>query len=89
MEVRLDISPLGDNPLNIFLRRRRVHVEQQRLVANVVREAGVEAPKPGNATAAGDARKLRGIPAIGPGVSGATPECRPGFKLFRDAADEA
>ena len=28
-----------------------------------------------------DSRRLRGIPAIGPGVTGATPDTRPGWNL--------
>jgi hypothetical protein len=35
------------------------------------------------ATAAGDPRRLRGIPAIGRGCSGAIPGTRPGDNLFR------
>ena len=30
---------------------------------------------------AADSRRLRGIPAIGPGVTGATPDTRPGWNL--------
>ncbi len=35
-------------------------------------------PPPSHATAAGDTRKLRGIPAIARGVAGATPGSAPG-----------
>ena len=34
-------------------------------------------------TPGGDARKLRGIPAIGPNVTGAIPGTRPGDNLWR------
>ena len=43
---------------------------QAKAVAKALREAGVDAPRH-KVTAGGDPLSLRGLPAIGPGVSGA------------------
>jgi hypothetical protein len=57
------------------LRRFHAHHERindERKLARILLETGEAAPvKVGHATAGGDQRKLRGIPAIGRGVTGA------------------
>lgn len=44
---------------------------QAKIVAEALRETGADAPTRHKATAGGDPLTLRGLPAIGPGVSGA------------------
>jgi hypothetical protein len=67
-------------PLPRF-RRRELEAQDLAKVASIVAEAGPD-PSLGRpvagATAAGDGRRLRGIPAIGRGVSGAIPGSQPG-----------
>lgn len=67
---------LGDSPLNLWLRRQQEAAELERQVARIALEAGGELQH-GAATAAGDPRRLRGIPAIGYGVSGALAGSQP------------
>lgn len=50
--------------------RQQQQIEDQRKVARIVEDAA-DVPAHTGATAAGDGRKLRGIPAIGRGVTGA------------------
>jgi hypothetical protein len=57
----------------------RRNLEQQQ--ARIILETGEDEPATNKATAAGDSRKLRGIPAIGYGVTGAIPGTRPGDRL--------
>lgn len=48
------------------------HIDDQRKLARILLETGEPAPiRVGHATAGGDERRLRGIPAIGRGVAGA------------------
>jgi len=49
----------------------------QRKLSRILIEIGEEAPTTTRATAGGDERKLRGIPAIGRGVAGAIPGTAP------------
>jgi hypothetical protein len=52
------------------------------LLAQLAREADVHTPmRPTAATAGGDEAKLRGLPAIGRGVSGAIRGTKPGASL--------
>ena len=52
--------------------------EFQFKLARILLEVGEPAPEtPSHGTAGGDERKLRGIPAIGRGVSGAVPGTAP------------
>lgn len=63
---------LGDNAhIATRFRRHQLALEDQDAVDQAVRDSVDTSPVTG-ATAAGDSRKLRGIPAIGHGVSGVT-----------------
>lgn len=62
-----------------YLRQQHAATDQAN-VDKAVRDAGPINHHPG-ATAAGDSRKLRGIPAIGRGVTGAIRDTRPGDNL--------
>lgn len=73
----VNTAKLGDAPLNLWLRRRAADTELTRQVARIVLEAGEDMPTPTSATAAGDPRRLRGIPAIGYGVGGALAGTQP------------
>ncbi len=61
--------------MNHILRRYDAHHEHladERNLARILLETGQHAPPTiGHATAGGDERRLRGIPAIGRGVTGA------------------
>lgn len=63
-----------------ILRRFRAHaerIEDERKLAQILIETGEAAPAQAGATAPGDTRKLRGIPAIGRGVTGACKDTVP------------
>lgn len=62
--------------------RRQLQAQDHAAVERAVAEAAPIQHQPG-ATAPGDTRKLRGIPAIGPNVTGAIPGTRPGENLWR------
>jgi hypothetical protein len=65
-----------------WMNKRTLEVEQERKLARIAMETGASVEYVGtHATAAGDYRKLRGIPAIGRGVSGAIQGTRPGDSL--------
>jgi hypothetical protein len=64
--------------------RRQEQAADRENVDRILREVSDEPPSSGaGATAAGDWRRLRGIPAIGRGVAGAIRGSRPGDSLFR------
>jgi hypothetical protein len=69
--------------LNIWLRRKQEAAELDQRVADALLQAGAEIPKNTAATAAGDPRKLRGIPAIGYGVGGAIAGSQPERETIR------
>jgi hypothetical protein len=48
-----------------------LHAQQARLLAKLAREAAPDVPMRSGATAGGDPSRLRGLPAIGRGSSGA------------------
>ena len=52
-------------------------LEDSQKIAKILLEVGEPLPVNTHATAGGDERKLRGIPAIGRGVSGAVPGTAP------------
>ena len=68
-------------PTQGYLRHRYTdqHLEDERKIARILLETGEAAPVQtvARATLGGDERRLRGIPAIGRGVSGAIPGTRP------------
>ena len=69
------LPPIGEARLNRTLRNHQLHITQAQSVARACREA--QDTKTYKTTAAGDERKLRGIPAIGRGVTGAIPGTTP------------
>jgi hypothetical protein len=65
-------------------RAHELRAAQARALAEALLEADARDDRerrPSRATAAGDWRKLRGLPAVGRGVSGAIPGTRPGDGL--------
>lgn len=58
---------------------RTRHQRESALNERVKREATIAREPVGGATPAGDERRLRGIPCIARGVSGAVPDTRPGL----------
>jgi hypothetical protein len=60
-------------------REREQHAEDLRKLASILIEVGEEAPaaSSASATAAGDPARLRGLPAIGRNVTGATVDTNP------------
>lgn len=63
--------------LNQLLASQDLHAKNAQLIAQLARDTAPEVPMRASATPAGDERKLRGIPAIGRGVSGAIPGTQP------------
>lgn len=65
--------------------RDQLRADQARLVREALDEAPTDAPmhRDGPATAGGDERRLRGIPAIGRGVTGAIPGTDPERAMMR------
>ena len=64
--------------------RRQEQTGDTEKVDRILREVGDEQPaSAAGATAAGDERRLRGIPAVGRGCSGAIAGSRPGENLSR------
>jgi hypothetical protein len=68
---------MGGSPLNLWLRRRQEAIELERQVARIAVEVGADVRPPATGTAAGDPKRLRGLPAIGYGVSGAIADTQP------------
>ena len=65
--------------------RRQLEAQDERKIDRILVEVG-ETQQPASAagaTAAGDWQRLRGLPAIGRGCSGAIRGTRPGDGLFR------
>jgi hypothetical protein len=66
----------------IAVRNAQLDAENARTLARIALEVAAERPEAvAGATAAGDERKLRGIPALGRGVQGAIPGSEPGRNL--------
>lgn len=64
-------------------------IDDERKLAKILLESGADLPddrKHSHATAPGDTRKLRGIPAIGRGVAGVMPRTNPTSELARGFA---
>lgn len=60
-------------------------LEDARRIGRILAETGELPDEPSaGATAGGDPSRLRGIPAIGRGCSGAIPGTRPGENLLRE-----
>lgn len=71
-------------PLPRAWRRQQQALDTEK-VARIVAETGAtEEPRnSAGVTAAGDGRRVRGLPAIGKGVTGAIRDTRPGDGLFQ------
>jgi hypothetical protein len=83
-KTTVNTAKLGDNPLILWARRRFEETELDRQVAEIAVETGGELPtQHSTVTAAGDPRKLRGIPAIGYGVGGAMANTQPELAYLR------
>lgn len=71
----------GEGPLAGFRRIREEREKHRRSLDRIVRLAEcapeLDSRRVSRATAAGDSARLRGIPAIGRGVSGASPGTQP------------
>lgn len=72
----------GTGPLEAMLQRDEHDRQRADQLARIVRQADATSidladDKPAGGTLPGDTRRLRGIPAIGYGVSGAIPGTRP------------
>jgi hypothetical protein len=66
-------------PLLVRLTREQMQRQAAAVTARILLEVGEDLPSStGGATAAGDARRLRGLPAVGRGIGGAIPGTRPG-----------
>ena len=64
--------------------RRQLQADDQADLDEILCDVGNDTPaSSAGATAGGDRQRLRGIPAIGPGVAGAIRGSRPGENLFR------
>jgi hypothetical protein len=73
-------KPLGDR-VPLWVKHRDLAIHQAQTIAHALRETDTIFERPTHATAAGDERKLRGIPAIGRGVQGVINGTRPGEGL--------
>lgn len=72
-------DPIGDARVNRALRDAQLNAHNAQVLKRIEFETSVdEKPRQARgATAGGDERKLRGIPAIGRGVAGAIPGSSP------------
>lgn len=91
-EVRLVYSDdprlRGSGLLGRWLERTELEQAHERAIVRAAAEAAAEIPtSTGGPTAAGDTRKLRGIPAIGRGVAGAMKDTDPERALLRRQPD--
>lgn len=76
---------------NILLAIKHLQLDRHnaRVLARILKETAADHPPPTRgATAGGDSRKLRGIPAIGRGVSGAIPGTRPEDAIHRTSHND-
>lgn len=78
-----NLAPIGDCRTNLALRRRQ---EERQMIENaerIAREVGTDTGTVIQTASKlpGDPRSLRGIPAIGRGITGAQPHTRPGHGL--------
>jgi len=84
--VRIDQQAIPyESRMSLWARREHEAVAMDRRAAEIVLECGLDIPSRAElsaATAPGDTRKLRGIPAVGPGVPGAIRGTRPDRALM-------
>lgn len=76
----------GEGPAASITRIHQERADQRANLEQIIRQVIDNAPELHSrirsiATAPGDQRKLRGIPAIGRGVTGAIPGTKPGDRL--------
>lgn len=69
---------MGTQILQRWLDQRTLDAEQERKLARIAMETGSSVEHVGPMRAGGDTTRLRGIPAIGRGVSGEIRGTRPG-----------
>lgn len=83
MNHSLNTAPIDyDDRIILWARNHQHAVEIDRQLTRIAVEVGADLPPTLSApTAAGDQRRLRGIPAIGRGVAGAITGTRPGGNL--------
>jgi hypothetical protein len=75
--------PLGDDPLSLWAKRRRLQADSERQLARIALEVGQDVPQQPSSTAAGDPRRLRGIPALARGVGGTLAGSDPYLETIR------
>jgi hypothetical protein len=71
----------GEGPEHAYNRIINERQADRKAIERILAEPVEDTTKPTKATAGGDERKLRGIPAIGRGVAGAIPGTRPGQNI--------
>lgn len=80
-------EPIGASRLNRALRNAELDAHNVRVLARIALETGGDVRVERQAkvlSRLGDERQLRGIPAIGRGVTGAIPGSSPGHSLRSD-----
>jgi hypothetical protein len=78
--VKIPLIRQGEGPAAALERARSEQEALRAKIDRISRESDsehIDERAPGRGTAGGDTRKLRGIPAIGRGVSGAIPGTSP------------
>ena len=71
------------SPLLLYLKHQAMNAHSERMLAKIAMETGSEAPSSSQAKLPGDARALRGIPAIGHGVGGTMSGTQPEQETIR------
>jgi hypothetical protein len=80
-------APIGEDRLNLYRQRQELERQQQKMLEDIARDVGVSVQVL-RATAAGDARRLRGIPCQSQGVGGTMPGTDP-LQVLLDKEEEA
>ena len=74
----------ADGRLNRLIRRAAEHAHNATIIAKLAPDADHKLQRPTTYVDPSDTRTLRGIPAIGRGVAGASPGTRPDAITSRD-----
>lgn len=77
MKTTIWTAPLGANPLIRALRRHVLNHQLETQLVTIAQETNSTPIVHPRATAPGDSRRLRGIPALAPGVAGTMPGTSP------------
>lgn len=75
--MNLWTAALGNNPLIHALRIHNLNTQLETQLAEIAKDTNSQPIVNSRATAAGDSRKLRGIPTIARGVTGTSPGTDP------------